>query len=80
VADRLRAKPPTTAADSWRSGTLVAVRDVENGKRATIEPGESGDSSAEGDAVAVTVTDAVFELFAGRVEDGDPVGETVWFK
>jgi hypothetical protein len=80
VADRLRAKPPTTDVDSWRSGTLVAVSDVENGTCATIEPGDTGDGGAGSDAVAVTVTDAVFELFAGRIEGDDPVGETVWFK
>lgn len=79
MADRLRARPPTTDVDSWRSGTLVGVSDVENGKRATIEPEDPGDDS-KGDTVEVTVTDAVFELFAGRIERSDPVGETVWFK
>lgn len=70
--DRLRAKPPTTEVDRWRSGTVVAVRAVGSGREVVVETG--------GERVTVSVTDAVFELFSGRVDAPDPVGETVWFR
>lgn len=72
VHDRLRAKPPTTEVDRWRSGTVVAVRDAEGGTAVVVE--------TEDERVTVSVTDAVFDLFSGRLEEVDPVGETVWFR
>jgi hypothetical protein len=72
VHDRLRAKPPTTEPDRWRSGTVVAAGNRNGDVVVTVETG--------GERVEVTVTDAVFELVSGRVEATDPVGETVWFR
>lgn len=78
VNDRLRAKPPTTDIDRWREGTVRSV-DAE-GSRVTVRVAPSDDSP-----VAVTVTEAVFELFCGRLPTKvasaeDVVGQRVWFK
>ena len=72
VNDRLRAKPPTTDVDRWRSGTVEAVDRREEGVVVTV--------AADGETVEVRVTEAIYDLFSGRIEAADPVGETVWFK
>lgn len=76
--DRLRAKPPSTDVDSWREGTVRDVNRAEGGYVVTV-------TTADGDAVEVTVTEAVFELFASRLTTGysvpaDAIGEPAWFK
>lgn len=73
VNDRIRAKPPTTDVDRWRRGTVRGVEEAGGEVRVTVE-------SEDGDRVAVTVTPAVYDLFAGRVAAGDPVEEQAWFK
>jgi len=76
VNDRIRAKPPTTDVDRWREGVVRAVRFDEDERRYTVTVAPvDGD-----DRVAVTVSDSVYDLFAGRLAGEEPVGETVWFR
>jgi hypothetical protein len=72
VHDRIRAKPPTTDVDRWRSGTVESVGRA--GGEVVVSV------SAGGGTVDVRVTEAVYDLFSGRLAADDPVGETVWFK
>lgn len=71
--DRIRAKAPTTDVDRWRRGTVREVTEAGGEVRVTVE-------SEGGETVDVTVTPAVYDLFAGRVAADDPVGEPAWFK
>lgn len=77
--DRLRARPPTTDADAWTEATVREVARGEGGFEVTVAPANGGEP------VVVTVTAAIFELFAGRLEPpaerpAEAVGATVWFK
>ena len=74
--DRIRAKPPATDVDHWTETTVQAVRfdDTAGGYAITVE-----------DGTEVTVSRAVFELFASRLDrsvdaPGDAVGATAWYR
>ena len=70
--DRIRAKPPKTKPGDWRKGTAT---DVARGEVVciSIDPADGQE-----DELKVEVTDAVYDLFTGRVE-GNIVGSTVYF-
>ena len=70
--DRLRAKSPKTNTDDWREGTVTDVARGE-GVSISIDPADGQEHELK-----VEVTDAVYDLFSGRVED-DIVGSTVYF-
>ena len=76
VNDRIRAKPPATDADRWTETTVRAVRfDDTHGRYAVTVA----------DGTEVTVSRALFELFAGRLErpvddPEDAVGATAWYR
>lgn len=73
--DRLRAKPPATDPEEWREGVVRAVDPDPTADRVTVTV------EADGERVAITVTTALYDLFAGRTADSeDPVGEPAWFK
>lgn len=74
--DRLRAKPPTTDVDRWREGVVETVDRDEHERRYVVRVVPSGDDRP----VEVTVTEALYDLFVGRLEAEDPEGETVWFR
>ena len=73
--DRVRAKPPTTEVDRWQEGVVRAVRFDDHERRYTVvvEP-------SDGDRVGVTVSESIYDLFTGRIDGDEPVGETVWFR
>lgn len=78
VNDRLRARPPTTEVDRWREGVVRSV-DAE-GRRVTVRVAPPDDLP-----VAVTVTEAIFDLFCSRLpievaSATDLVGQRVWFR
>lgn len=74
--DRIRAKPPATDVDRWTEATVRAVRfDGDHGRYVvTVDDGSE-----------VRVKEAVFELFAGRLDRAvespeDVVGATAWYR
>ncbi len=74
--DRIRAKPPATEADRWTETTIRAVRfdDTQGQYVITVT-----------DGTEVRVSQAVFELFVGRLErpvdtPEDAVGATAWYR
>lgn len=74
--DRIRAKPPATEADRWTETTVRAVRFDDTRGRYVL---------TVADGTEVTVTEAVFELFASRLErpvdaPADAVGATAWYR
>jgi hypothetical protein len=76
VNDRIRAKPPATDADRWTETTVRAVRCDGDGGRYVV---------TVDDGTEVRVTEAVFELFAGRLDRSvgspeDAVGATAWYR
>ena len=82
VNDRIRAKPPTTDVDSWTEAVVREVARSEGGFDVSVVP-DAADAGAE--PVVVTVTEAIFDLFTGRLErdvdtPADVVGATVWFR
>ncbi|PSQ39510.1 hypothetical protein BRD13_02700 [Halobacteriales archaeon SW_5_70_135] len=77
--DRVRAKPPATEVDRWREGVVRAVRFDEHERRYTVvvEPADEGGDSGR---VEVTVSESIYDLFVGRIDGDDPVGETAWVR
>lgn len=74
--DRIRARPPATDPDRWTETTVRAVRvDADHGRYVvTVD-----------DGTEVRVTEAVFELFAGRLDrpvddPEDVVGAAAWYR
>jgi hypothetical protein len=64
--------------DDWTEAVVRAVTRAEGGVEVTVAP-------ADGAPVVVTVTDAIFDLFTGRLDrdvdaPADVVGATVWFR
>ena len=74
--DRIRAKPPTTDVERWREGVVLSVRLDEHERRYTVvvEPTEADDR------VEVAVSESIYDLFTGRLDADDPVGERVWIR
>ncbi len=74
--DRIRAKPPTTDTEQWWAGTVETVQfDEHEHEYAVRVAPEDGDET-----VAVRVSEAVYDLFTGRIDADDPVGEQVWVR
>ncbi|WP_254535808.1 DUF7861 family protein [Halomarina litorea] len=77
--DRLRAQTPPPTAEGWQSGVVRRVDRREARYVVTVAP-DDGNRSVE-----VTVSDAVYDLFTGRLDravetPADVAGATVWFK
>lgn len=73
--DRIRARPPATDVDRWWEGVVREVRFDEHEHRytVTVEPDD-------GDPVEVTLSESLYDLFTGRLDADEPVGETVWVR
>jgi len=74
--DRIHAKEPSHHVDRWTAGTIESV-DRRDGHCVVLVRPDNGE------AVELTVTVAVQELFVGRlaIDDGEsPVGERVWYR
>lgn len=74
--DRLHARKPTHDIERWSTGTVESV-DMRDGHCVVTV------AAADGDAVELTVTLAIRELFLSRldVDEGEsPVGERVWYR
>ncbi len=79
--DRLRAKPPTTDTGRWWAGTVESVQFDEHEHRYAVRVTPAAGEGAPGDGtVTVRVTEAVYDLFTGRLDAADPVGERVWVR
>jgi hypothetical protein len=75
VHDRIRAKPPATEPDRWQEAVVRSVRFDDHEHRYTVTV-----AVADGDTVEVTVSESLYDLFTGRLDAADPVGETVWVR
>jgi|APHM01.1.fsa_nt_gi hypothetical protein len=76
VNDRIRAKPPATDEGRWWPGTVEVVTFDDHEQRYAVQvaPEDSDDT------VTVRVSEAVYDLFTGRLDADDPVDERVWVK
>jgi hypothetical protein len=73
--DRIHAREPSHHVDRWSTGSIESV-DQRDGHCVVAV-------SDDGEAVELTVTLAVRDLFLGRldIDDGEsPVGEQVWYR
>lgn len=79
--DRLHARPPTHDTERWTRGTVVGVTHEPGGVVVTVDADET-----DGPRRDLRVSDAVYELFVGRVDDDRTdegevrPGAPVWFR
>jgi len=76
VHDRIHAREPTHDRDRWTVGTIEGVDERDGHCVVTVRP-------ADGEAVELTVTFAIRDLFVSRLDiadGGSPVGERVWYR
>jgi hypothetical protein len=80
--DRLHARPPTHDPERWTRGTVVAVSREPGGVVVTVAA-----DAPDGPRRDLRVSDAVYELFVGRVDETDRTdegevrpGAPVWFR
>jgi hypothetical protein len=74
--DRIHARKPTHDIERWSPGTIDAIAQRDGHCVVTV-------TAESGEAVDLTVTLAVRDLFHSRLDvaDGEsPVGERVWFR
>lgn len=74
--DRIHAREPSHHTERWTPGVIESITERDGHCVVRVAP-------AEGDAVELTVTVAVGELFVRRLAldaEESPVGETVWFR
>lgn len=77
--DRIRARPPPTATDDWTEGVVRHVERDGSGYVVHVAP-DGRETTTE-----VTVTEAIYDLFTGRLDrpvdtPADVAGATVWFR
>jgi hypothetical protein len=78
--DRLHARPPAHDVDRWTEGRVVGVAHDDAGVAVTVRPDGGGDT------VDLRVSEAVYDLFVGRVAPDDRAdeevrpGAPVWFR
>ena len=73
VHDRVHAREPHDP-ENWRVGVVRAVTERDGHAVIVVAPG--GDD----DTVDLVVTVDVRDLVLRRLEDGEPVGQRVWFR
>jgi hypothetical protein len=77
--DRIHARPPDHDVERWTEGAVTGVTHDDGGVVVTVRP-------AGGGTVDLRVSDAVYDLFVGRVAPGDRAdgevvpGAPVWFR
>jgi hypothetical protein len=82
--DRLHARPPAHDVERWTEGRVVAVAKPPGRVVVTVRPETEG--VAEPEPVDLGVSEAVYDLFVGRVAaehraDGDVrPGAPVWYR
>lgn len=67
--DRIRAKKPNKDIHSWGSGKIKETSKKDYGYDIKIKNGPR-----------LSVTNAVYELFVGRLEEEKPEGKIAWYK
>jgi hypothetical protein len=81
--DRLHARPPTHDVERWTRGSVVGVEHPPGRVVVTVRPDAEGDGT---EPVAHRVSEAVYDLFVGRVADEDRAdgdvcpGAPVWYR
>lgn len=75
VHDRIHAREPPHDRARWTVGTVRELTERDGHAVVTVE-------SPAGELVELVVTLAVRDLFVSRLDlnDGDPVGERVWYR
>lgn len=82
--DRLHARPPTHDVERWTEGRVVSIEKPPGRAVVTVRPETGGDGG--GESVDLQVSEAVYDLFVGRVADehradGDvSPGTSVWYR
>jgi len=82
--DRIHARPPHDP-ENWREGVVRAVTERDGHAVFAVEPlgrdgGDRTDAGRASGAVELVVTFAVRDLVVRRLDEGDPVGQRVWFR
>ena len=82
--DRIHARPPHDP-ENWREGIVRAVTERDGHAVFAVEPldgddGERTDAGRASGAIELVVTFAVRDLVLRRLDEGDPVGQRVWFR
>ncbi|MFB6168217.1 MAG: hypothetical protein ABEJ43_05150 [Haloferacaceae archaeon] len=81
--DRLHAQPPSHDVERWTEGRVVGVEKPPGRAVVTVRPEPGGDGE---ETVELYVSEAVYDLFVGRVaeadrSDGDvSPGAPVWYR
>lgn len=86
--DRLHARPPTHDVERWTEGSVAGVERTSGRVVVTVRPEPRGEDAEGGgsETVALRVSEAVYDLFVGRVApddraDGEVLpGAPVWFR
>lgn len=86
--DRLHARPPTHDVERWTESRVVGVEKPPGRAVVTVRPETGGDGGGESDpeSVDLRVSEAVYDLFVGRVaeenrSEGDVLpGAPVWYR
>lgn len=79
--DRIHAQPPHDP-ENWRVGTITALTERDGHAVFTIRPEADGPDtdSADDATVDLVVTFAVRDLVFRRLDDGEPIGQQIWFR
>ena len=72
-SDRVRAKSPVNEVNSWTEGIVRNIESTTDNRYCVTVESESKEHE-------LNLDDALYNLFSGRLESEDPVGEKVWFK
>ncbi|MFC7138141.1 hypothetical protein ACFQRB_20020 [Halobaculum litoreum] len=73
--DRIHAREPTHDRDRWSVGVVESVAERDGHAVVTVRDAD------DGDAVELTVTLAVRDLFVSRLDPDEPtVGQRVWYR
>lgn len=82
--DRIHARPPGHDVERWTEGRVIEVAKQPGRVVVTVRPETEGSGAAE--TVDLRVTEAVYDLFVGRVAEADRAdsdvcpGAPVWYR
>lgn len=86
--DRVHARPPTHDVERWTEGRVIEVAKPPGRVVVTVRPETEGSTEPdpEPEPVDLRVTEAVYDLFVGRVAEADRAdgdvcpGAPVWYR
>jgi hypothetical protein len=67
--DRIRAKKPKKEIEKWNEGRVHKTEKKDYGYDVHLENGRK-----------LSVTEAIYELFTGRLDSENPEDELIWYK